>query len=84
VWLELDSGNLDVILLAPHAAQALGVESGATDTRTPLSLGPLVTEALPVMTRELLHDGALNADFLEHYDVRLDLRDRRAWLRHRD
>lgn len=85
LWLELDSGNVDHTLLAPHAAALLGheVEPG---TRTPLGevaldlvgLGPVRTEAV---TREIIYDGVLGASFLRTHDVRLATSRGRAWLR---
>ncbi len=81
LWLELDSGNLDAILLAPASAAALQVSEGGGDAAVSLTFRGLSTAAMPVTRRELLHDGALNASFLERYDVRLDLGRQRAWLR---
>lgn len=81
LWLELDSGNLDSVLLSPDAAAALGVPTDAQDAAVPLVLGTLATAPLPVATRDLIHEGALNAEFLERHDVRIDLGSRRAWLR---
>jgi hypothetical protein len=77
-WLELDSGNLDAVLLAPHVTDALGLRA---DGRLTLDLGALRGIPVEARARELLHDGALNAAFLERYDIRLDFGSLRAWLR---
>ena len=81
LWLELDSGNLDSVLLSPDAAAALELPTDAQDATVSLVLGTLATAPLPVATRDLIHEGALNAEFLERHDVRIDLGSRRAWLR---
>lgn len=69
-WLELDSGNLDVVRLSPEAAQAL--EAASTTPRVTLRIGSLDVGPLDAAVHDLVVDGALNAAFFERYDVRID------------
>ncbi len=83
VWLELDSANLDLVLLDPHAAAALGVSS-AGESADPVPLRLNLTDAVAIDTearvRPLIHDGALNAAFFLSHVVTLDLRACRLWI----
>lgn len=79
LWLELDSGNLATVLLAEHVrVDADNSAVAAGDVR--LTLGTIATAPLAYEKRELILDGALNAEFLERYAVTIDLRNRRAWI----
>jgi hypothetical protein len=80
IWLELDSGNIGPVLLAPHAAEMLGIDA---TPETPLKvsldvagLGPVVLEAV---VREGIYDGLLNAAFFRQRVITLDLDRIRAW-----
>jgi hypothetical protein len=80
IWLELDSGNIGPVLLAPHAAAMLGI---AAETETPspvrldvVGLGEVELEAV---VRDGIYDGLLNAAFFRQYVITLDLDGIRAW-----
>jgi hypothetical protein len=79
LWLELDSGNLAAVLLATHVRVDAGT-SAATAGEVPLTLGRITTAPLAYERRELILDGALNAEFLERYAVTIDMVQRRAWI----
>lgn len=78
LWLELDSGNAGPVILAPHAVAELGTAGGADSTAT-LRLAPGLEFAGPVVTKDIIYDGLLNAAFFQHHVVTLDLRTGRAW-----
>ncbi len=79
LWLELDSGNLAKVLLASHVR--VDSSAGADEAgEVTLTLGKITTAPLAYERRELIVDGALNAEFLERYAVTVDLAQRRAWL----
>jgi len=79
LWLELDSGNLAAVLLATHVRVDAG--TGATMAgHVPLTLGKITTAPLAYERRELILDGALNAEFLEHYAVTIDMVQGRTWI----
>ncbi len=96
VWLELDSGNLDRVLLAPHAARLLGLSldgvpaSSAAGMTSPVPRWDLPEAALrfpgqepdllPVGVRDLIHDGALGISFIERWRFTLDLRNGQVWV----
>lgn len=81
LWFELDSGNAGPVLIAPHAAEQLGLDLSGTEPRgVTLNLagyGPVTVQAV---AREMIYDGLLNASFLEDHVVTLDLRRERAWI----
>ena len=81
LWLLLDSGNTQPVLLSPHALQQLGTDIPANEVR-PVSLvvsgvGPIVVSA----TRsERIYDGLLNAAFMTAHTITFDLPNQRAWV----
>jgi predicted aspartyl protease len=81
VWFELDSGNTGPVLIAPHAAEQLGLDLSADEPRAvTLELrgyGPIEVEAVQ---KEMIYDGLLNGAFLERVRVTLDLAGKRAWV----
>lgn len=85
LWFELDSGSLAPVLVAPHAAELLGLDLSADEPRTvELSMagfGPMRVEAQS--KEELVYDGLLGAAVLEELVVTLDLDEIRAWARRR-
>jgi len=80
IWLELDSGNIGPVLLAPHAAEMLGLTADA-DTPVPVRLDVvgLGTVELNAVVRDGIYDGLLNAEFFRRHLVTLDLDGIRAW-----
>ena len=87
IWLLLDSGNLVGTILSPEAASRLriadpspvGDGTAATD-----STGVEVPGAGPVVghfvVRELIHDGALGAEFMKRGTFTFDLRSKQPWV----
>lgn len=64
--LELDSGNLAKVLLASHVRVDSSAGADEADEVT-LTLGTITTAPFAFERRELIVDGALNAEFLERY-----------------
>jgi hypothetical protein len=87
LWFELDSANLDNVLIADRVLGQLGLsqpqlESLRDHQPTPIALrigalGPLNVTATG---RDLIYDGALNADTLERLIVVLDLKAASGWV----
>jgi hypothetical protein len=89
LWLLLDSANLDDVLLAPHAAAALAegpalaaLQRGE-EAEVVLPLPGLGAARVRARQRDLIYDGALNAELLERLVLTLDLERGRAWARWR-
>jgi hypothetical protein len=82
LWLELDSGNLDTILLAPHAAAELGFAppEGKRAAEVSFLLGGGERCRGSASVRPLIHDGALNADFFRTHVITMDLGRGRLWI----
>jgi hypothetical protein len=81
LWLEIDSGNLDAILLAPHAARMLNLEDSVGTEYPEISLPfpPGSSLKARARVRQLILDGALNAEWLEHGRLTMDLSTSRFW-----
>jgi hypothetical protein len=79
LWLEFDSGNLDDLLLSPHAMQVLAGRA-VTDTATvPLKLTGGAAATVRGRVRPLIYDGVLNAGFIEQHVFTMDLASGRVW-----
>lgn len=73
-WFEIDSGNADVVRLAPHVASSFGLDSKSQEAKQiDFSLGG--APAVPVEARvaDILYDGVIGARFLEHGTLYADL-----------
>lgn len=77
VWLLLDSGNGDPVLIAPHVARMAGLTSNEGQVLIQLdSLGPI---RLPARTTKMIYDGVLGAPFMRNWVFTLDLPSSHAW-----
>ncbi|MHA1544092.1 MAG: hypothetical protein ACTSU8_03050 [Alphaproteobacteria bacterium] len=77
LWFCLDSGNLRSVLVAPYAAELLGLENNG-----PLSLqiaGKAYETTGEVM--DIIYDGALDVRFFKAHVIALDLKNSRAWVK---
>lgn len=86
IWLLIDSGNLDAVLLAPHAARMLELQDSAGTEHPEVSLPFPPGSALKTRARvrQLILDGALNAEWLERGRLTMDLAASRFWWQTRD
>jgi hypothetical protein len=83
LWFEMDSGNTQPVLIAPHAFAELGLDAlpvGKTG-HVELPIHGLGKVACEVESKELIYDGLLNAAFFGHHVVTMDLERGRAWVR---
>ena len=76
LWFYLDSGNLRSVLVAPHAADLLGLEGDGSLTLQ-IAGQPYETTG-EVM--DMIYDGALDVRFFKSYVISLDLKNSRAWV----
>jgi hypothetical protein len=77
VWLLLDSGNGDRVLVAPHVARMAGLKEAQGEVRLEIDgLG-----SIPVAARwsEIIYDGVLGAAFLQDWIFTIDLATGRGW-----
>ena len=81
LWLELDSGNAQPVLLAPHAAEQLGLKLTSEPTAAVLRLSAGTDYPCTVASKEMIADGLLNAVFFQKHIITLDLKNIRAWIR---
>ena len=92
IRLLLDSGNLAGFILAPHSIEQLGLDlrdtnlepNGTSEDATHevsldiVGLGPVTT---PIIIRDITHDGAISAEFMEKLVLTMDFRSSRVWGR---
>jgi hypothetical protein len=80
-WMELDNGNGGSSVIANHIAPLLGLR---TDVSIPESARFYLANGIAVegmtRTRDLIMDGNIGAQFLNHWILTLDLEHGRAWL----
>ena len=80
-WMELDSGNGGSLVVANHIAPLLDLP---TDAATPrpgrFALANGIEVQGGIRTRDLIMDGNIGAQFLNHWILTLDLEHERAWL----
>lgn len=80
-WMELDSGNGGSLVVANHIAPLLDL---SPDTPTPrpgrFELANGIVVQGNIRTRDLIMDGNIGAQFLNHWILTLDLEHGRAWL----
>jgi len=80
-WMELDSGNGGSLVVANHIAPLIGLK---TDISTPEPMRLTLADGIVVegngRTRDLIMDGNIGAQFLNHWNLTLDLKAGRAWL----
>lgn len=81
LWMELDTGNTGPTMVAKHASALVGLDPGQPHGQSlsmPLAKGIVVTGAVQVL--DVIIDGNIGHDFLEKWDVTLDLAAGKAWL----
>ncbi|MGA2366697.1 MAG: hypothetical protein ABSG12_14525 [Steroidobacteraceae bacterium] len=80
-WFELDSGNGGSLVVANHIAPLLGlpVDAGAP-IESGFSLANGIRVEGKIRTKDLIMDGNIGAQFLNHWALTLDLQRDRAWL----
>lgn len=82
LWLEFDTGNLDDILVAPHAARALGISEQADTATVALGFSPMHVMSARVKKRDLIYDGVMSAAAIQRAVYTLDLATGRMWVGH--
>jgi hypothetical protein len=77
VWLLLDSGNSDPVLVAPHVAAMTGLDGAGGNAVIQIDgVGPV---QLPIRQQPIIYDGVLGAEFLQDWILTFDLPSARAW-----
>jgi hypothetical protein len=80
-WMELDTGNSSGLFVGNHIAPLLGMKP---DTSSPvdgsMTLANGIVVSGPTRTGNLIMDGNIGAEFLNHWILTLDLHKGRAWL----
>jgi hypothetical protein len=83
LWFELDSGNTQPVLIAPHAFAELGVDTlpvGAS-RQLDLPIAGLGKVSCDTRCKEMIYDGLLNAAFFTRHVVTIDLAAAWAWAK---
>jgi len=81
LWFLLDTGNTGPTLIAPHAADLLGITDSGQPQEVTLEatgVGPL---SLEVVVHEMIHDGLIGLPAIAGWDLVMDLATPRYWIR---
>jgi hypothetical protein len=78
-WFEVDSANLDDVLVSSHAWNEYS-ETEKEQAQISLTLIGLPPGTVAARKKNLIYDGALNAEFLEKYLFSFDLSAGRLWV----
>jgi hypothetical protein len=73
-WFLIDSGDLDVVMAAPHVARSNGPETWSAELR----LRGLCGTTTQIRTHDIIHDGALSEEFLRKFTWTFDLKSSRV------
>lgn len=86
LWFELDSGNLDPVILSTRIIDQLdlspdevGALAGGSTVAVSLSLDGLGPAIVHARAADIIYDGVLSAEFLERMTLVLDLDRSLAW-----
>ncbi|KPJ61551.1 MAG: hypothetical protein AMJ46_00040 [Latescibacteria bacterium DG_63] len=95
LWLELDTGNVGSLLLAPHACRQLGVSRETSGEESRASTGPGGSEVpsfeitldfvglgpvrVDAKQQEMIYDGVINADTVRRLLLTMDIRTGQVW-----
>jgi hypothetical protein len=88
LWLQLDSGAVPPLLLAPHAAAAMGVPESAQPAQPfALALGAgerrATVEATPTIRPNMIIDGNIGEPTMARMLLTFDLANQKLWVRPR-
>jgi hypothetical protein len=81
IWLELDTGNYGGTMIGRHVAQLVGLDpkaKGGQDLH--MQIIPGITVAGRARIGDYIMDGNIGEDFLDQWDLTLDLSNGRGWL----
>ena len=76
-WFLLDSGNLDVVQIAPHVA---GSTTPADTWESELRLDGIPAVRTTFRQRDMIYDGALSEAVLRMWTLTFDLADNAVWI----
>ncbi len=80
-WMELDTGNYGSTMIGRHIAKLVGLDPNAKgDQSLEMPIVPGITVAGMGRVDDLILDGNLGKDFLDQWDLTLDLAKGRGWL----
>ncbi len=86
LWFELDSGNVDAVLISRRVIDQLALPPGVLSslragsiTRVPIPVEGLGSIQLPAKAADIIYDGVLNAESLERMEIVLDLERSLGW-----
>ena len=81
LWMEMDTGNTGPTLVGRHAAALVGLNPDEEDVQElTMPLVPGVVVRGRVRVRDLIMDGDIGRDFLNRWDLTLDLAHEKGWL----
>jgi hypothetical protein len=87
LWFLLDSGNLDHVIVSPHALDQLGIMTGSQSgivADDVVELDFQITGAYPVSTKarvlDIIYDGVLNEEVMRRFLITFDVENEKLWF----
>lgn len=77
-WFLIDSGNLDVVQIAPHMAGAHGSDDATWEA--PLTLDGVASVEATFRAKDIIYDGVLSEGFLRHWTIAFDFGGKAVWV----
>ncbi len=81
-WMEIDTGDYGPTLIDKNVARLVGLNPGVSGVQPwTMALPDGVNIAGPAIVKDLILDGDIGRDVLQHWAVTLDLAAERGWIR---
>ncbi len=81
-WMEIDTGDYGPTLIDKNVARLVGLNPGVSGVQPwTMALPGGVNIAGPAIVKDLILDGDIGRDVLQHWAVTLDLAAERGWIR---
>lgn len=79
-YMELDTGSVSTLILGNHLAPLLGLKPDSSAAAVDVTLANGIVVSGPARTANLIMDGNIGAEFLNHWIMTMDLEHGRLWL----
>jgi hypothetical protein len=79
-YMELDTGSVSTLIIGDHLAPLLGLKPDSNAAAVSVTLANGIVVSGPARTANLIMDGNIGAEFLNHWIMTMDLEHGRLWL----
>lgn len=79
-YMELDTGSISTLIIGDHIAPLVGLKPDSSSATARVTLANGIVVNGPARTTNLIMDGNIGAEFLNHWVMTMDLEHGRLWL----